>query len=98
MNIWQVLVSSPGDVIEERKFLSHAVDTVNSALEAAKKPRRLQLRKWETDVPPGLHREGGQGQIESKLHFADCDILIGILWKRGSAQESVGRGGFADFG
>jgi hypothetical protein len=82
MNIWQVLVSSPGDVIEERNFLSHAVDTVNSALHAANKPRRLQLRKWETDVPPGLHREGGQGQIESKLHFADCDILIGILWKR----------------
>ena len=35
MNIWQVLVSSPGDVIEERKFLSHAVYPDVEAFEAA---------------------------------------------------------------
>jgi len=82
MNIWQVLVSSPSDVSEERESLSRVVETVNLALEAGGKPIRLQLRKWETDVPPGLHKLGGQGQVESKLHFGDCDILIGIFWKR----------------
>ncbi len=77
-----MLVSSPSDVSEERDSLSRVIETVNLALEAGGKSIRLQLRKWETDVPPGLHKQGGQGQIESKLHFGDCDVLIGIFWKR----------------
>jgi hypothetical protein len=82
MNIWRVLVSSPNDVKDERDSISRAIHSVNLALEASGKDLRLQVGKWETDVPPGLHERGGQGQIESTLHFADCDILIGIFWKR----------------
>jgi hypothetical protein len=48
MNIWQVLVSCPSDVTEEKDSLARIVDTVNLALEAAGKPLRLQLRRWET--------------------------------------------------
>lgn len=82
MHNWQVLVSSPNDVRDERESLTRVVHTVNLALEKVGKPIRLQLRRWETDVPPGLNKEGGQGQIESALHFGECDILIGIFWKR----------------
>jgi hypothetical protein len=42
MHIWQVLVSSPSDVSEERESLTRVVYTVNLALEAGNKPIRLQ--------------------------------------------------------
>jgi hypothetical protein len=82
MNIWQVLISSPSDVKDERDSISRVIQTVNLALKTSGKDLMLQSGKWETDVPPGLHERGGQGQIESTLDFADCDVLIGIFWKR----------------
>jgi hypothetical protein len=78
----RVIVSSPSDVIAERRLVNSAVETVNAALEASKQSFRLRLYKWETDVPPGPHPQGGQGRIESQLSFDECDILIGIFWKR----------------
>ena len=37
---------------------------------------------WETDAHPRLHPEGPQGLIDDILHPEDCDLLIGIFWKR----------------
>jgi formylglycine-generating enzyme required for sulfatase activity len=33
-------------------------------------------------VHPGFHPEGPQGLIDDILQIGDCDILIGIFWKR----------------
>ena len=38
--------------------------------------------RWETDAYPGFHPEGPQGLIDAILRIEDCDILIGIFWKR----------------
>jgi hypothetical protein len=40
------------------------------------------VARWETDAYPGFHPEGPQGLIEKILRIEDCDILIGIFWKR----------------
>jgi hypothetical protein len=42
----------------------------------------LELSRWETDTYPGFHPEGPQGLIDPILDIANCDILIGIFWKR----------------
>jgi formylglycine-generating enzyme required for sulfatase activity len=42
----------------------------------------LELSRWETDAYPGFHAEGPQGLIDPILKIEDCDILLGIFWKR----------------
>ena len=43
---------------------------------------RIELIRWETDAYPGFDSGGPQGLIDSILHVEDCDLLIGIFWKR----------------
>jgi hypothetical protein len=42
----------------------------------------LEVHRWETDSYPGFHPEGPQGLIDPILKIEDCDILIGIFWRR----------------
>jgi tetratricopeptide (TPR) repeat protein len=48
------------------------------------RPRGLHLDvyRWETDAYPGFHPEGPQGLIDPILKIEECDILIGIFWRR----------------
>jgi len=43
---------------------------------------RLEVIRWETDAHPGFHVSGPQGLIDPILRIEDCDILVGIFWKR----------------
>ena len=84
---------SPGDVQTERNNLISVIDEVNRILRGYIVPQNviLQLWSWETDVFPGPHVDGSQGLIDSILPFKDCDILIGIFWKRfGTPYKGVG--------
>ena len=49
---------------------------------AADRNLLLELSRWETDAYPGFHAEGPQGLIDPILKIEDCDILLGIFWKR----------------
>jgi hypothetical protein len=42
----------------------------------------LKLSRWKTDVHPALHTDGPQGHIDTVLRIEECDIIIGIFWKR----------------
>ncbi len=54
----------------------------------------LQAVRWETDTYPGFHPDGPQALIDSLLNIEDCDILIGIFWKRfGTPIKEKGRTG-----
>jgi hypothetical protein len=89
----RVVAVSPGDVQTERNNLISVIDEVNRILRGYLVPRNvsLQLWSWETDVFPGPHVDGSQGLIDSILPFKDCDILIGIFWKRfGTPYKGVG--------
>src|SRR5262245_55213204 len=45
------------------------------------------------DTYPGFHPEGPQGLIDSILHIEDCDVLLGIFWKRfGTPTTEAGSG------
>jgi hypothetical protein len=42
----------------------------------------LEDVRWEKYAYPGIHSEGPQGLIDLLLDIENCDILIGIFWKR----------------
>lgn len=81
VQILRVVVASPADVIAERKTVSIVVEEINKSV-SVDRGLRLEAIRWETDTYPGFHPEGPQSLIDSILRIEDCDILVGIFWKR----------------
>jgi hypothetical protein len=87
----RVVVASPGDVEAERKRLAAVIDELNSDLETS--GCILRLYRWETDAYPGFHVLGPQGLVDQVLDIGNCDMLIGIFWKRfGTPVSDAGSG------
>jgi hypothetical protein len=79
--ILRVVVASPGDVQAERACLPAVIEEINRD-NARDQGLRLELVHWETDAYPGFHLEGPQSLIDPIVRVDDCDVLIGIFWKR----------------
>ena len=79
--ILRIVLSSPGDVKEERRVMEDVIEELNRGI-ALDRNLLLELSRWETDAYPGFHAEGPQGLIDPILKIEDCDILLGIFWKR----------------
>lgn len=77
----RIVVASPSDVQAERDLLPRVLDELNRSI-AADRGLRLELARWETDAYPGFHVDGPQGLIDPILNIVECDVLIGIFWKR----------------
>ncbi len=89
----KIVVASPRDVQTERDSLKDVIDELNRGV-ARYSNISLELWKWETDVYPGFHPQGAQGQVDDALKIEDCDILIGIFWTRfGTPVSSDGKTG-----
>jgi len=86
------VVASPGDVQAERDVLPVVIDELNRGI-AAGRGLRLELSRWETDAYPGFHSEGPQGLIDPILRIEECDILIGIFWRRFGTPTSDAKSG-----
>ena len=86
------MVASPGDVQPERDVLPSVIEEVNRTV-AADRGLYLVLARWETDTYPGFHLEGPQGMIDPILRITDCDLLIGIFWKRFGTPTADGKTG-----
>ncbi len=82
VEIRTVIVSSPSDLAAEQRMVEEAARMLNDILDLLKSDFRLQVRRWETDVPPGPDPLGGQGRIERFLDIPGSDILVAIFWKR----------------
>ncbi len=80
----QVVLVSPNDVAEERIAFEDAIKMATQA--ASRRGVVFTLRKWE-DVSPGYHAEGAQALIDSELNIEQCDLLVGIFWKRFGAVD-----------
>ena len=90
--VLRVGVASPGDVQPERDALPAIIEEVNRTV-AVDRGLRLELTRWETDTHPGFHSEGPQGLIDPILNITDCDLLIGIFWKRFGTPTPNGKTG-----
>jgi GTPase SAR1 family protein len=90
--VLRLVVASPSDVQAERDMLPSVIDEVNSHV-AADRGLHLELSRWETDTHPGFHVDGPQGLIDPILNITDCDLLIGIFWKRFGTATTDGKTG-----
>lgn len=90
--ILRILVASPSDVQPERDVLRSVIDEVNRVV-AADSGLYLVLSRWETDTHPGFHPEGPQGLIDPILKITDCDLFLGIFWKRFGTPTADGKTG-----
>ena len=92
IQLLRIIVASPGDVQAERDALPGVLDELNRGIAAAH-GLWLELGRWETDTYPGFHPQGPQGLIDPLLRIEDCDVLLGIFWKRfGTPTTEAGPG------
>lgn len=92
VQVIRIVVASPRDVQPERDALPSIIEELNRGI-AAERSVRLELSRWETDSYPGFHPEGPQGLIDEALRIEDCDVLIGIFWKRFGTPTKDARSG-----
>ncbi len=90
--ILRIVVASPGDVQSERDVMPSVIEELNRGV-AADRGLRLELSRWETDTHPGFHPDGPQGLLDPILNIADCDLLLGIFWKRFGTPTPDGKTG-----
>lgn len=87
-----LIVVSPGDVQAERETMDAIVADLNRII-SSQFGLVLRVLRWETDVYPAFHLEGPQGQIDEVLQIDNCDIMVGIFWKRfGTPVKDAGSG------
>jgi hypothetical protein len=79
--IVRLFVASPGDVATERNHVADVVAGLNRNM-AAERDVRFEVLGWKTDVRARIHPKGPQGPIDEDLPIEQCDIVVGILWKR----------------
>jgi hypothetical protein len=88
----RLVVAAPDDVKPERDVVPGIIEELNRNI-AHKEGLHLELYRWETDAHPGFHPLGPQGLIDPKLKIEDCDLLIGIFWKRFGTPVSDAKSG-----
>jgi ubiquinone/menaquinone biosynthesis C-methylase UbiE len=94
VRLLKVLVSSPGDVSEERKILDEVIHRVNST-DGAEHAVQLDLFRWEDDVASHL---GYSPQDVVDQQIPEFDIYLGILGRRfGTPTGKYGSGTEAEF-
>jgi tetratricopeptide (TPR) repeat protein len=77
----RVVVASPGDTASERTALERVVEEINNSL-GNELGINVTLSRWETSAAPGFSRNGPQQVIDQILDIQNCDVFIGIFWKR----------------
>jgi tetratricopeptide (TPR) repeat protein len=92
LRVLRIVVASPGDVKPERDTVSKVVDEVNRTI-ARERGLHLDVYRWETDSHPGFHPQGPQGLIDPQLKIEDCELLIGIFWRRFGTPVSDAKSG-----
>jgi len=92
VRLLKVFVASPGDVQPERDALEDVVAEVNKTA-VKQEGMLLDLVKWETDAHPGVAIGGPQSVIDPQMPVEDCDIVIGIFWRRFGTPTAFGESG-----
>jgi len=80
VRLYSIFLASPQDVRRERERFCEVVELVNGLLFQLNKPARLEVRRWERDVPPDL--EIPEKLILKHIPMEECDIFVAIFWTR----------------
>lgn len=77
--VFEVLIASPSDVVEERRILAEVLEDWNSANSRAQSTS-LQALRWELDAMPA---SGSRPQeILNRQLVENADILMAVFWTR----------------
>jgi len=79
--IVSLFIAFPGAVATERNHVAGVAAALNRNT-AAERGVQFRVLGWKTDVRPRVHEKGPQGPIDEDLPIEQCDIVVGILWKR----------------
>jgi len=79
--IVRLFLASPDDVATERSHVADVAAALNRNM-AEERDVQIKVLGWKTDVRPRVHDQGPQGPIDEDLPVGQCDIVVGILWKR----------------
>lgn len=75
-----VVLASPGDLPEERELVVKVINEINKV--ARYDNIELELRRWEDDAFPALHKDGPQAIIDEALNIKESDVFIGLFHMR----------------
>jgi thymidylate kinase len=81
VRLLRLVVASPGDVQRERDAVQAVANEADREY-GSKLGSRIEVVRWETDAFPAFHAQGPQKIIDSVLNIDECDVLVGIFWKR----------------
>jgi len=81
VKVVKVFVASPGDVATERRHVAEVAAGLNRNM-AHERDVQFEVLDWKTDARSRLHEQGPQGPIDEDMPVGECDIVVGILWKR----------------
>jgi formylglycine-generating enzyme required for sulfatase activity len=85
-----LFVASPGDVATERNHVSNVAAALNLNI-GDERGVHFKVLDYKTHARPRVHRLGPQGPIDEDMPAPECDIVVGILWKRfGKAMPEMG--------
>lgn len=87
---YKIFLATPSDVTEEREKIEKVISKLNETY-GARNDLHLKLVKWETDSTPGIAMNHPQDLISPLVD--ECDIFIGILWKRFGSPTYVADSG-----
>ncbi|MBI5034502.1 MAG: winged helix-turn-helix domain-containing protein [Chloroflexi bacterium] len=91
---FRVFLASPSDVLAERQIAFRVIDQVNSILEDLRWQYRFKVYSWEKRTFPDAGTP--QTVILTQIPIEQCDVLIGIFWRRfgtapGMVRQSDGK-------
>lgn len=91
--MFDLMLSSPGDVADEREVVENEVAVLNKRLRA--QGIAVSTIRWETDTTPAY---GGDPQELINEQLPDYGIFVGILWARfGTPTPRAGSGTEEEF-
>jgi hypothetical protein len=93
----RIFLSTPSDIVEERRALAALVAEINDVVVflAPERDIRLKLLHYETDAYPDVG--GPQAVIDEQIPL-DYDIYLGVMWKRaGTPTKDADSGTIHEF-
>ena len=92
VEVLRIVIASPADTSPEREIVASIVRELNNSI-CADRSLRIDVTRWETDAYPGFNADGPQGLIDPIIRIEDCDVLVGIFWKRFGTPTRDSRSG-----
>src|ERR1019366_3513228 len=78
------------DVTTERNHVADVAAALNRNV-AGERDVQFRVLDYRIDARPRVHKLGPQGPIDEDMPVPECDIVVGILWKRfGTPIQEMG--------